>query len=419
MILDGKSVQGIYLFNYLAKYEKGDFIVEDDCIYICLKDSIGNLPSLSPEYFSAYPGDRIAKASEYYNYLGNITSDSIDKYVSLKTLSEILQNAYYGYSETGIINDNILYTETKNLINYTIRNVNKTIDLNTSKDKVLDIVMRKPELNNGVMKVSSSLPELNNILLSKINDTGKIDDSIEVGTIILRQYTYVDSKYPEEQIKNSTLYVKVRIRIQELIDINDGQVYIRATKGKYDEVNKVWNYSGKISAWKCTIENKKLLDHINAIKNYYYDDQVNTEISTTAITDSFKYLELKNLNDKKFELSSLDFVGSDTKFISGLNRIKINRKFDLLTSDDEYYITLLIKEPIKDGTIYRNHSLTLDLFNSNDPINYMVGDNIVLTIKKENERATTLDEPEYIYRVSLSDSNSKITNVYYRKYEGE
>jgi hypothetical protein len=39
MIINGKSVRGIYIYNPTAEYEKGDFVVDGDCIFICTANS--------------------------------------------------------------------------------------------------------------------------------------------------------------------------------------------------------------------------------------------------------------------------------------------------------------------------------------------------------------------------------------------
>ena len=73
MLLNNSHVRGIFKYSDDIEFEKDDFVVDGNCIYICKssKPIKGERPSLdiSHLYYSEYPGDKIASADEYYSYL--------------------------------------------------------------------------------------------------------------------------------------------------------------------------------------------------------------------------------------------------------------------------------------------------------------------------------------------------------------
>ena len=105
MILnDGKHVQGIFIYNPDIEYELGDFIVEEDCIYICKSGSPvkGKKPSKYPSLFNPYPGNIITSLDEYKEYLVSPNGKE-DKYISSNILSGVLQDMYFGFGDSGLI----------------------------------------------------------------------------------------------------------------------------------------------------------------------------------------------------------------------------------------------------------------------------------------------------------------------------
>ena len=71
MLLNGNShVQCIFKYSDDIEFEKDDFVVEGNCIYICTSAEPvkRKRPSKNPDYYTAYPGDKITTAEEYYNY---------------------------------------------------------------------------------------------------------------------------------------------------------------------------------------------------------------------------------------------------------------------------------------------------------------------------------------------------------------
>ena len=54
MIINKTNVRGIFLYSPDVTFEKGDFVVLDDLIYVCNSESTGISPSSSTPNFSLY-----------------------------------------------------------------------------------------------------------------------------------------------------------------------------------------------------------------------------------------------------------------------------------------------------------------------------------------------------------------------------
>ena len=139
MLINNINIRGIFKYSEDVKFEKDDFVVDGNCIYICTSEVIGVQPSLDTEhlYYSEYPGDKIISASEYYDYVRN-TERGLqvdDKYVSAQSLCEILENMYFGFGDNGIIYDHVIYNPDEG-IEYSIRGAKEHLDY--SSKNVLD-----------------------------------------------------------------------------------------------------------------------------------------------------------------------------------------------------------------------------------------------------------------------------------------
>jgi len=278
MIINNTHVQGIFIYSQDVEYERGDFVVSGDSIYICTaanptnqqnftvkgidpaKDSTGN--------FKIYPGDKVSTAKEYYNYVNgrlswefknsaqeveialgmepgtfpieNVVTDrnalprSIhegdaykvgtpatgfeyayipyheDKYISGNVLNEILQNTFFGVNESGIITNyvssNGFDDNGDEILEYSIGGSLANIE----NGKILNAIMKSPDLNNGMFNVSRSLSEIATL----------VDRNSEIESVLVKQYTYIDSSAGNK-----------RIRIQEIIDPVIGSVKYRWAEG--------------------------------------------------------------------------------------------------------------------------------------------------------------------------------------------
>lgn len=359
MIINNTHVQGIFIYSPDVEYERGDFVVSGDSIHICTAANPTNLANRtvkgidpakdSTGNFKMYPGDKVSTAKEYYDYVNgrlswefkssaleveqalgmepgtfpnNVVSsrDALpravhegdaykvgtpttgyeyayipyheDKYISGNVLNEILQDTFFGVNEEGLITNyvisNGLDDEGNEIIDYSIGGSISNIE----NGRILDAIMKSPDLNNGMFNVSRSLSEIATL----------VDRSSEVESVLVKQYTYIDSGVGNK-----------RVRIQELIDPVIGSISYRWAEGNsvsaspysstrvyflnevafydrkawisnydnnsdhtpgedgyWDEYNGDWAYTS-ITGWTSNYENSSrvVLKQLNSIKSYY------------------------------------------------------------------------------------------------------------------------------------------------------
>ena len=109
MIINNTNVRGIWSYSSDLVYEKGDFVVVGDRIYICKASGVQGIEpgkENSRDYFTEYPGNMIRSLEEYYNIVNNPQA-SDDLYISSRVLNEILQDSYFGLGDSGIITSTI------------------------------------------------------------------------------------------------------------------------------------------------------------------------------------------------------------------------------------------------------------------------------------------------------------------------
>ena len=234
MLVNNKSVRGMYIFDSSLSFERGDFVIYNNSIYVCkpIDRSVvtGEIPSES-ESFVPYPGD-FASVQDYEDYIKNSQSSNLgqNKYVSSSSLFEILQSSFFGVNSYGII----------------------TARIGDGNYKSLDSLMTSETLNNGLVKVlreevvEAGLPEL-----YTEDETGKY--------VIVRQSTYINGESPESTV----------MRVQELLDPYSGILVCRSHKLG----------DSYISPWKSCIESDELLAaKFHHLKNYYLmRDRLNHE----------------------------------------------------------------------------------------------------------------------------------------------
>lgn len=335
MILsDGKHVKGIFVYNPDIEYELGDFIVEEDCIYICKSGMpiSGVLPSSSPDYYSPYPGSMITTIEEYENS----NSEQEDKYISSNILSGILQKQYFGFGDSGVISSYIklkdkkynLDTELINLLGKTAGNITKPLDL----------LMREPEVNNACVQVSRNLLGVKDLVINTGEDN-----------CLLRQYTYNDlNDYGDT---SGTVYTEYRYRVQELVDVTNGVSYFRYTKGSKKSSMNTWQYNNTISSWTCTTVSKALLDKVNQIINYYNNEAIGNESVSSGF--NFMNLSLANGTTNVCTLLSVTDDGNGGEY-NCKTTIKDFRLTPLL-------LTINLNVSVEGfSNIYRSHTCTLN-----------------------------------------------------------
>ena len=430
MIINNKHVQGIFLYSPNVEYEKGDFVVYGDSIYICTAANPTNpetftVMGVNPETdstgnYKIYPGDKISTVQEYYDYVNNKmywkfkdTKEEVevalgveagglivlgsfsnrddlpttrkegdvyrvgtsstgyeyayipykeDKYISGNILNQILQSAYFGVNESGVITNHI-YTDVNEdgvlQLDYSIGGTLANIE----DDKILNAIIKSPDLNNGMFNVSRSLPEISGFV--------NLDSNVE--TVLVRQYTYADNKLGNR-----------RIRIQELVDPESSMVYYRWSEGigvslnQYDQnrpyhlndvafyKDKAWisnensnvghtpgtdswwsEFSGEwsyenITAWTSSFSAgaSKISAQLDSIKAFYTKKVAELEATKKQLTGAFcnREVDLEDQNQSSVRLTAGDNVRmhSSWEFIEGdeedlLQNLQVSSLSDILT----------------------------------------------------------------------------------------
>lgn len=207
MKINNESVRGFFLYSENAEYESGDFVVDGNTIYVCSpKGSLtvtGEEPRLS-ENFEVYLGEQMADVSEFIKFSEEGVGSK--KYVSLTALPAILNNYMAGLTTSGIIGDSVDYSDDYGFhVNIKELDSSVTFEVNS----VLSDLLINESLNHGIFKVSRYLPEISTYVGLEDKDNYKYE------YCILKQYTYQDQ-------------LGQLIRVQELVDHEDGHIYYRS-----------------------------------------------------------------------------------------------------------------------------------------------------------------------------------------------
>jgi hypothetical protein len=432
MIINNTHVQGIFLYSSDVDYERGDFVVSGDSIYICTAsnptDTLRNTVSgIDPSTdttgnYKMYPGDKISTAQEYYDYVNNrlywnykntkeevesaleveagtliikgtvtsrdalptrfleegdvyrVGTDStgyeyayipykIDKYISGNVLNQILQDSFFGVNEEGVIT-NYVYTNTDDegneILEYSIGGSLANIEDN----KILNAIMKSPDLNNGMFNVSRALSEI----------AAYVNRGANTESVLVKQYTYLDTSGGNK-----------RVRIQELVDPSLGSIYYRWSEGislvadtynpgQVYKLNDVVRYSGKswlsmtnnnsghqpgsdinywteysgawaynnITSWQSTFSSNGavLAQQVNDIKAYYNKKIAELEATKKQLSGTFCNREVSDVSGTSNTAtlvarenvrmhSSWDYVNNDETDL--LNSLGVNSLSDVFT----------------------------------------------------------------------------------------
>lgn len=385
MIINNTHVQGIFLYSDDIEFEKGDFVVLDNIIYICTAKNptntesmtvLGKNPEKDRENFDIYLGDKIESAEEYFKYVEN-PNDLDDKYVSSHSLTRILSYYMSGYNEKGIISS-IIDLDGSNLSYST--DLDEYLDGKT-KDNALNAIIKAKDLNNAIFKISRDL--VSKTLLPEIDiseSSGFSED--DLNSVILKQYTYIDSG------NSGILY-----RVQELIDHVNGIVLYRYT-------NKESDYT-VVSEWKSSFLDNTFKNKVDMIRVYYENKERNLEREKNNLYNNFGF---RNSNIVKGQTVSLQ---CDNKDNSGYIDVDYFNEFESCV------ITVIIQEQVSSTTsiVFKNTSLTIDLsdsLSSDGILDYYVTSTNTLTVSPEKPSNTKL--------INLSVVSGRIINVYYRQF---
>lgn len=154
MIINNTNVRGIWSYSDNLVFEKGDFVVSGDQIYICKGTGVQGIKPTNKDYFTEYPGNMVRSVEEYYNII-NDDDISDDLYISSRVLNEILQDTYFGLGDNGIITSSIESDGTLH------GQISKKLG---SSEHVLDDLLVSPDFNNGVVLVSRNFSDIKNLV---------------------------------------------------------------------------------------------------------------------------------------------------------------------------------------------------------------------------------------------------------------
>lgn len=458
MIINNTHVRGIFLYSKDVDYEKGDFVVSGDSIYICTAanptDTVNfTVSGIDPSTdttgnYKMYPGDKISTAKEYYDYVNNrlywnykstkeeveaaleveagtlvikgtvpnrdslpeinkkegdvykVGTDStgyeyayipykVDKYISGNVLNQILQDSFFGVNEEGIITNHI-YTsrdeEGNEILEYSIGGSLANIEDN----KILNAIMKSPDLNNGMFNVSRALSEI----------SAYINQNSTTESVLVKQYTYLDTSGGNN-----------RVRIQELIDPSIGTVYFRYAEGigltsntynpgQVYKLNDVVYYNGKtwissinnnsghtpgideeywteyssswaynnITAWQSNSSgsSSSIIQQLNDIRAYYAKKISELEATRRQLTDTF-------CNREVSVLSNQNYPEDDATLIAREN-VRMHSSWEYIDNDEQELLNSLNVSSLSDIiTLISSTSFVNNYFNpSNLGINLVV-----------------------------------------------
>ena len=330
MIVNNKSVKGIYQFFISEEYEPGDFVVSGGVLYKVLRRSRYLEPDKNPENFEVYVGGHCADPEEYKK--GKLSKDCL---VSAVSLNSILSSYMSGFSESGMINNRI--TSDLRVISSSFAG-SESVNAYTNS---FDAIMAKSDLNNAIFHVDPS-SEVETIIPIVEGETGV--------RYILRQYTYIDRD-------NETNGEPAYTRIQELTKISSIAVttlyrYSLSSDGNFSVSNKTsWEHSGVSDKYK---------EEFRKLRGYYLSE-----------IEKYKKLQLVMSNNFRFKKLSIPSNSSRLVFSHG-------RTGDLVISNlttEDVPITFTLSAIDLQGFL-RVYDITVDvsvLIRAKTPITYKVG----------------------------------------------
>lgn len=165
MILNNTHIQGIFIYQPDIEYEKGDFVVSGNSIYICTAGNpntgsntvIGIDPAEDTENYTIYLGGSIKNIEEYFSYIDNPSVEQNDKFIKASLLSQILNTYMIGFDEKGIITDYIYQDSVGKIL--LSDNLSKFVE-GENNELVLDRILKAEDVNNAMFKISRELKDI-------------------------------------------------------------------------------------------------------------------------------------------------------------------------------------------------------------------------------------------------------------------
>ena len=386
MKINGKSVRGFYLYSPDIKFEQGDFVIEENKIYICNSDIMGESPYNS-EHYTLYLGEDVASGEEFINYAMGTGEVLGNKFVSAKSLSYILNSYMSGFNSQGIITNEVVGGEDNQYRIVLDSYFGSDLDTDAVYLEPLDkILVSGP--NNGIFKVARSA-------VSRI--TGTTASSTD--SVILRQYTY------EQQGDNQP-----NIRVQELVDHETGLI-------RYRYSDSLSNYEPQVD-WKCSTLQSTYLSMVNEILAYYSDRLIDLEKTKSYLMSSFRFRDAtitltSNPNENnKYEVvvgpdSGLPYSRGEEFFITIVTRYTETSERNFNINGGSNIVWRL------DSTVFNLNDLFRE--NSTEKYDIRVAGGHILSITKNGDGS----EGTLLY-FSTDDPDCEVANIYYRaSYKSE
>lgn len=282
MILDNKHIQGLYLYSENTEYEKGDFVVYGNTIYICTAKNPTNtsnntvsgvIPEKGSDNFSPYLGESLNNIDEYFNYINNPNKEKEDKLITAHLLSQILSTYMMGFDEKGIISEYVYLNSNDNSLSISNELSNFLSGEGIDSKNVLNMILNSPGINNAVFKISRNLPEISEIVF---NDDSFIY-SENLTYVILRQYTYTNS--PD----SNSIY-----RLQELIDPIESIVRYRYGKGNTSNGRLSFD---SVTSWLPSSIDKNWMNNIKKLERLYLNKIRELENIEKSLVNNFRFRE--------------------------------------------------------------------------------------------------------------------------------
>lgn len=275
MRINNTSIQGFFTYSDTAEFEKGDFVVYEKSIYICSPSDVdvvvGEIPSESKNFY-VYLGTQMTDIQDYLTFAENGGGE--DKYISLEYLPAILNTYMQGFTGKGIIGNSIGYTKTGEY--EVILNGKSEITKFTDYNKVLANILIDSDINNAIFRISRKLPEVQSWLATDIVLPTQLE--VDEESCILKQYSYLDV--------NGN-----KVRVQEIIDHLDGQIYYRSAY-LTQTVETIVN-----AGFKCaTVNTESLRKKANNLFNLYASKLKALDSLVSHLKQNFRYRHINLLN---------------------------------------------------------------------------------------------------------------------------
>lgn len=392
MILDNTHIQGLFLYSKETEYEKGDFVVYGNTIYICTAKNPTNItnntvsgvvPENSSDNFSPYLGEELTSLEEYINYVNDPKGrEKNDKLIPAHLLSRILSTYMMGFDEKGIIS-NYVYLNSEDSLSMSSELSDFLSGKGVDSSNILSVILNTKEINNAVFKISRNLPEISEVVFNSDSEFIYPEDSTY---IILRQYTYTNE--PE----NDSIY-----RLQELIDPIGSVVRYRYGKGSYSSGELSFD---NVTSWLPSSIDKNWMGNIKRLEKLYLNKIKELENIEKSLKNSFRFKEYSIPETT----SVVEFQCTDK---DKSNYLPVSR-FDR----ESFILTIVTQENNVNTTVSID---LLDTYMKHDQVSsYYLTDSSALIIVPGK---TQKNKGE---KVTIYVTSGNIVNIFYRdKYKDE